>query len=274
MNAAWDRAFPDCTHDAAGRRTPQRMRFGLTALTTLPWAQDIGHAPDPEAITTLLQTAAEPFIVLDLPATMTPPELPSGSWAVEHHTRQSALHPNEDPVDAWPPTRRKQLRRAEREGMAADQTDDLDLLVHLHQAARDRKGLKSDARGLRALLEQLLKEPDTHAWAVRKASGHVLAGGVFHGTGDGRCVYGFGGQFRTEEPGESSRASVLLIATAMRHAATLGASPFDFGGSRDAGVDRFYAEFGAERVPKWKLVRIQGLWKPILRWQRPDLFPG
>ena len=215
------------------------MRFGLTALTTLPWAQDIGHAPDPEAITTLLQTAAEPFIVLDLPATMTPPELPSGSWAVEHHTRQSALHPNEDPVDAWPPTRRKQLRRAEREGMAADQTDDLDLLVH-----------------------------------VRKASGHVLAGGVFHGTGDGRCVYGFGGQFRTEEPGESSRASVLLIATAMRHAATLGASPFDFGGSRDAGVDRFYAEFGAERVPKWKLVRIQGLWKPILRWQRPDLFPG
>ena len=66
----------------------------------------------------------------------------------------------------------------------------------------------------------------------------------------------------------SSRASVLLIATAMRrrHA---GASPFDFE-EVDAGVDR-YAEFGAERVPKWKVVRIRGLWKP--RWQRQDLFP-
>ena len=273
MNAAWDRAFPDCTHDAAGRRTPQRMRFGLSALTTPPWAQDIGHTPNPAAITTLLRNAIEPLIVLDLPTGMTPPELPSGSWAVERHTRQSALHPNEDPVDAWPSTRRKQLRRADREGMAVEQTDDLDVLVQLHQAARNRKGLKSDARALRKLMKQLLQEPDTHAWTVRNASGHVLAGGVFHGAGDGRCVYGFGGQFRTEEPGESSRASVLLIATAMRHAAKLGASPFDFGGSQDAGVDRFYAEFGAERMPKWKLVRIQGLWKPLLRWQRPDLFP-
>ena len=274
MNAAWDRAFPDCTHDAAGRRTPQRLRFGLTALTTPPWAQDIGHGPDLQAITTLLQTAAEPLIVLDLPATMTPPELPSGSWAVERHTRQSALRPNEDPVDAWPSTRRKQLRRAERECMAVEQTADLNVLVQLHQAARDRKGLKSDAQTLHTLLEQLLEEPDTHAWTVRHASGQVLAGGVFHGTGDGRCVYGFGGQFRTGEPGESSRASVLLIATAMRHAATQGANPFDFGGSQDAGVDRFYAEFAAERVPKWKLVRIRGLWKPLLRWQRPDLFPS
>ena len=42
MNAAWDRAFPDGLHDGAGRRTVQRMRLGLTALTTPPWAQDIG----------------------------------------------------------------------------------------------------------------------------------------------------------------------------------------------------------------------------------------
>ena len=44
MNAAWDRAFPQCQHDAAGRRTLQSMRFGIQALTTPPWAQDIGHA--------------------------------------------------------------------------------------------------------------------------------------------------------------------------------------------------------------------------------------
>jgi len=273
MNAAWDRAFPDCTHDAAGRRTPQRMRFGLAALTTPPWAQDIGHAPDPEAITTLLQTAAEPLVVLDLPATMTPPELPSGSWAVERHTRQTPLQPDKDPVDTWPSTRRKQLRRAERDGMTVEKTEDLDVLVQLHQSARDRKGLKSDARALCTLLEQLLQEPDTHAWIVHGSSGNVLAGGVFHGAGDGRCIYGFGGQFRTQAPGDSSRASVLLIATAMRHAAKQGVATFDFGGSLDQGVDRFYAEFGAERVPKWRLVRIRGLWKPILRWQRPDLFP-
>ena len=274
MNAAWDRAFPNCMHDAAGRRTPQRMRFGLTALTTPPWAQDIGHAPDAAAITTLLRSAAEPLVVLDLPAPMATPELPTGTWALERHTRQSVLQANEDPVDAWPSTRRKQLRRAEREDMTVSEADDLSLMVQLHQAARARKGLKSDGKTLRTLLEEVLHETDTHAWVVKNSSGKVLAGGVFHGDGGHRCLYGFGGQFRTESPGESSRASVLLIATAMRHAAQQGSTTFDFGGSQDPGVDRFYAEFGASRVPKWKVVRIRGLWKPLLRWQRPDLFPS
>ena len=96
---------------------------------------------------------------------------------------------------------------------------------------------------------------------------------MFHGAGDARCIYGFGGQFRTEKRGRSSRATVLLIGTAMRHAATHGAKTFDFGGSQDKGVDRFYAEFGAERIPKVRLVRIRGWWTPILRWRRPELFP-
>ena len=101
-----------------------------------------------------------------------------------------------------------------------------------------------------------------------------MAGGVFHGAEDNRCIYGFGGQFRTEQPGDSSRASVLMIGTAMRHATEQGSAVFDFGGSQDQGVDRFYSEFGAERIPKWRLVRIRGMWKPVLRWRRPDLFPA
>lgn len=42
MNAAWDRAFPGCIHDAAGRRVPITMKWGLQAVVTPPWAQDIG----------------------------------------------------------------------------------------------------------------------------------------------------------------------------------------------------------------------------------------
>ena len=87
------------------------------------------------------------------------------------------------------------------------------------------------------------------------------------------CIYGFGGQFRGGTPGESSRATVLLIATAMRHAANHKATHFDFGGSADPGVDRFYAEFGAEKKDKVKLVRIRWPWRWLMRQRRPDLFP-
>jgi hypothetical protein len=58
----------------------------------------------------------------------------------------------------------------------------------------------------------------------------------------------------------------------MRYAAQEGTMTFDFGGSMDPGVDRFYAEFGAEAVPKIRLVKMAPWWKPIMRWRRPDLF--
>lgn len=273
MNAAWDRAFPECIHDAAGRRTTQRMRFGLSALTTPPWAQDIGCEIDTVQLLRVMEEAPAHLVVLDLPAGRAAPDLPSGMWALERHTRQCPLTASDDPTDGWPANRRKQLRRAEREGMTASSTEDLELLVSLHQNARKRKGLHSDGVALHTLLRSLLNEPDTHAWIVRNAAGQPISGGVFHGAGDGRCIYGFGGQFRSAQPGESSRATVLLIATAMRHAAEQGKDTFDFGGSQDPGVDRFYAEFGADAVPKWRLVRIRGPWKWVLRWRRPDLFP-
>ena len=275
MNAAWDRAFPDGLHDGAGRRIVQRMRLGLTALTTPPWAQDIGACPDLEEVLGLLEAAKCPLTILDLPpGTASPLTSSHSGWAIERHTRQLSLDSNRDPIDDWPSNRRKQMRRAEREGMTVHGTDDLDLMVALHQASRHRKGLSSDGDALRRLLGELLMEADTHAWVVCDEAEAPIAGGVFHGTEDKRCIYGFGGQFRTQKRGQSSRASVLLIGTALRHAAAHGAKTFDFGGSQDQGVDRFYAEFGADRIPKVRLVRIRGWWKPILRWRRPDLFPS
>lgn len=274
MNAAWDRAFPNCIHDAAGRRMTTTMRFGLRAMVTPLWAQHIGTSPDPKKLIEALTAPRFGLVVLDLAhGEAAPMPLPKGIWTVQKHTRTLPLSPLEDPVDPWPSHRKKQLKRALRDGAVASPTQDLDLLVQLHQAARDRKGLKSDETTLRQLLSALLEEPDTHAWKVTLSNGKVAAGGVFHGQGSDVCVYGFGGQFRGGAPGESSRATVLLIATAMRHAAAHKATHFDFGGSADPGVDRFYAEFGAEKKDKIKLVRIRWPWRWLMRQRRPDLFP-
>ncbi len=274
MNSAWDRAFSRCIHDEAGRRTPQSLRFGLKALTTPPWAQDIGRHAHPEAIAAVLSNPAAGLIVLDLaPGAPVPMKLPPGAWALEQHTRQVKLEAGADPIETWPSHRRKQWKRAEREGMTAVPTKDVDTLIALHQASRKRKGVASDAAALEGLMTELLKEPDTQGWVVRSETGNTLAGGVFHGTDDHRCVYGFGGQFRNGTPGDTSRASVLLIGTAMRHAAMNGIGCFDFGGSADPGVDRFYGEFGAEKVEKFRLVRAARGWRLLLRLRRPDLFP-
>ena len=273
MNAAWDRAFPDCLHDDGGRRMATSLKWGLRAMATLPWAQDIGPNPSTDQLHEVMNSPAQALIVLDLPPKMAPPQdLPQGAWSVARRPRQSTLTHGTDPIESWPSTRKKQLKRAEREGMTAHRCTDIPLLVKLHQTARERKGLTSDEHALQLLLTELLQEPDTHGWTIQHANGKVLAGGVFHGDGDRRCIYGFGGQFRSEAPGESSRATVLLIAAAMREAVKQGNHTFDFGGSMDAGVDRFYAEFGASKVAKHRLVRVAPRWRLLLKWRRPDLF--
>jgi hypothetical protein len=88
-------------------------------------------------------------------------------------------------------------------------------------------------------------------------------------TTQGRTVYAFGGQKRSSVSG---LATVLLIEQGIRDAAAIGNRIFDFGGSSDPGVDRFYAEFGAEKVPRQRAVRMAWWARPWLRLMRPDLF--
>ena len=64
----------------------------------------------------------------------------------------------------------------------------------------------------------------------------------------------------------------MLIEQGITDAGALGNKIFDFGGSTDPGVDRFYAEFGAEKHYRERAVRVDPWAKPWLKWMRPDLF--
>ena len=103
------------------------------------------------------------------------------------------------------------------------------------------KGLASRQHRLAPLLQRLATEPWTFAVTAANAEGKVIASGGFVLLPCGTCVYAFGGQERSKDSG---RASVAMLCEAMRTAQRMGATTFDFGGSQDAGVDKFYAEFG------------------------------
>ncbi len=64
----------------------------------------------------------------------------------------------------------------------------------------------------------------------------------------------------------------MLIDAGIRDAVKREVNCFDFGGSMDPGVDKFYAEFGAEKVVKWRYMRCSWWAQPWLRLMRPDLF--
>ena len=147
-----------------------------------------------------------------------------------------------------PKTRAKQARRFKRKAARWPWNGARPIawshVERLHAASRD-KGLAGHQHRLAPLLQRLATEPWTFAVTASNAEGKVIASGGFVLLPCGTCVYAFGGQERSKDSG---RASVAMLCEAMRTAQRMRATTFDFGGSQDAGVDKFYAEFGGVPV--------------------------
>ena len=214
--------------------------------------------------------------VLDLGPQVHPHLTPPTGWTeVTRHTRQVTL-----PIDGdlpLPKTRDKQARRFAREGgqVALELGNEGEAWRNvevLHAESRDRKGLASHQERLATLLGRLAAEPWTFAVTASNIQGEVVASGGFVMLACGTCVYAFGGQVRSKDSG---RASVAMLCQAMRHAQHMGATTFDFGGSQDPGVDKFYSEFGGVAVamrrwvkaPAWFKWVFFGTWKA---WTTPS----
>lgn len=244
---------------------------GLRALTTPMWALEVPR------LTSGVLSAAElaPLVVLDF----APGELDAGGlrawqeaeWVLqERHTRWLSLAAGFSPSQL-PKQRRKQLRFAETQGWRLSVIDDLEVLATLHNASRIRKGIANDSEKLLKLLHRLSTTDHLTTWGVQDADGTWIAGCGFLPE-RGRLVYAFGGASGHSK--ESAAAVVMLLVRAMSAAADSGYATFDFGGSMDPGVDRFYKEFGGEKVPKWRAVRVARWARPWIRLRRPDLLRG
>jgi hypothetical protein len=282
---AWLNAFPEIQplgdpDKPDGWVWPVRMGGmlgwkGARALVTPPWSLDI-DAPNAQRIVEHMAACKAPIQILDLPAGVAlPAGLKLGSvCAHPRHTRQIKIDGY-----ALPKKRAQQARRALRDGVTVEASRDVLAHIELHQAARHRKGIASDAQGLRTLMKALLKDQQNLAYIAFHNERPIASAIIVRSKApQGRtALYALGGQDRAGAKGAkgtTARASVAVLAQAIEDARANGDQIFDFGGSSDPGVDRFYAEFRAYVVPKLRLVKTAAWIRPIIALKRPDLaFP-
>lgn len=243
----------------------QRVK-GIPAAITPPWALETGGVDfgNAQALRLSFESAALPLVVCDLP-----PGVPCDwgkPWIVQQkHTRW--LQAADGQFPSFPKNRSKQVRKALAQGLRLEPSADIELLLQLHQQARERKSIPSDAAALERLLTWVLASPHQSSHVVYDNHSRPIASATFLHN-NGRTVYAFGGQKRSKL---SALATVLLIQQGIRDAQHVGNSTFDFGGSSDAGVDRFYAEFGAHAEPRFRAILARKWTRPWLRMLRPDL---
>ena len=243
---------------------------GLRALITPPWALHTEWSSEKNAdLRMALENENKPLVVIDLPLNH------SCNWKApwivqESHTRMITWDAGvpASAHDQWPKHRLKQLRKGSAKGIVIEGCTDVDEMMALHQMARERKSLPSDAHALRRLLQHIIQSPHQSSLIARDSEGNSIANAVIlHNKS--RSIYAFGGQKRSAL---SALATVMLLHRAIEISAEIGQTSFDFGGSRDSGVDRFYAEFGALKVKKYRAILCRPLHKWWLRILRPDLF--
>lgn len=238
---------------------------GIKVLATPPWALDCGLSinctqSDFVELTACWFSRPESIKLIDLPpsdsnTTFIKLHTPAGFKTQWRHTRQINLH------SPLPPTRRKQIRRAERTGITCKLVDDWKYVTELHAESRSRKNLKSNNTQLSKLLMAISSEAFSFAVEAIDSNGNCIAAGGFVFAAPDTCLYSFGGQIRSQYSGI---ASISMLAFAMTHAFEKGASIFDFGGSTDPGVDQFYKEFGAKSVPRARLIAVVWWLRPII----------
>ena len=249
---------------------------GLNVLATPPWALDCGlsrkiSTEDYIALTTNWIARSEVLKIIDLPPVSDNFSLTKASIKVNtprtfkiqwRHTRQIHL------VTPLPSNRRKQVNRAEREGISCHITKNWSNVLALHNESRIRKEIHSDSFQLSNLLNSVSTMNNSFAVEAVNSEGKCIAAGGFLFVNEDTCLYSFGGQSRSKISGI---ASVAMLSFAMAEARAQGGMIFDFGGSADPGVDRFYKEFGASRVARARLIYASWWLRPFLRLIRPDL---
>ena len=241
---------------------------GIPAVITPPWALHTDWNEEGlHELRPALERLSEALVVVDLPLGMDCAW--QKPWNVQNsHTRILSWNLNQTGFEKWPKHRLKQVKKAAVKGITIEHSHDVEELIHLHQLARQRKSIVSDEDALKQLLDHVLQSPHQSSLIARDENGNSIANAVILHN-NGRSIYAFGGQKRSSL---SSLATVSLLHKAIEIAANMGQTSFDFGGSRDPGVDRFYAEFGAEKVTKQRVVYCRWPQRWWLRFSRPDLF--
>lgn len=249
---------------------------GIQVLATPLWALDCGlscqiSTEEYIALTSNWIARSETLKIIDLPPLPENSSLTKASIKVNtprsfkiqwKHTRQILL---DTPL---PNNRRKQVKRAEREGITCHLSKDWSNVLSLHHESRIRKEIHSDSFQLSTLLNSVSTMKTSFAVEAVDADGKCIAAGGFVIVNEDTCLYSFGGQSRSKISGI---ASVAMLSFAMEEARSHGVTTLDFGGSADPGVDRFYKEFGAARVARARLIYASWWLRPFLRFIRPDL---
>lgn len=172
-------------------------------------------------------------------------------WAGYHQTtrytyRLESLDNLDDVWSAFRDKTRNTIRKAEKQGIVVQQTDDVDLLLWLWSRtyARQARGVPIASDVIRRAATAIFRHAAGRIYVARDANSRPHAA-VLCVHDDRSCYYLMQG---ADPEVRDSGANALAVWHCIKQAATTSRS-FDFEGSMVPGIERFFRAFGARQTP-------------------------
>ena len=256
-------------------------RLGISYLITPPWAPHIGLEYDihsekkvgrhgesksiHKCIAEFLSQASER--VVDITLATDEQDSQPYTWTgldvrPRHTYHLDLMQDTEVLFDALSPSRRKNIRKAEKDGLKVDSCKDVDVFMGLIDLTIQRQGLTLDRKILRGILNSPELQDYRDMYVCSGSSGILAASLVVHDRQ--RAYYLIGGHVGD---GGHEGAGTLCLWKAMLDAKDRGQRIFDLEGSMIPSVERYYRGFGGEMMTFFQVRTADALGRLALKWK-------
>ncbi|HEY9177176.1 MAG TPA: GNAT family N-acetyltransferase, partial [Flavipsychrobacter sp.] len=139
---------------------------------------------------------------------------------------------------------RRNIRKADKELTISNEPEMLQQLWGFQKATLDKKDVRMHFTQLQlqAIFDACVQHESTALWVARR-DGEVQS--ILWHVWDGMQAYYLVGS--NNPAAKDNRSMTALIWHAIKHSKTLGMNGFDFEGSMDPGVEKFFRNFGGKR---------------------------
>jgi lipid II:glycine glycyltransferase (peptidoglycan interpeptide bridge formation enzyme) len=162
--------------------------------------------------------------------------------------KQTFIMPLDEPVEhifnCLHEDYRRNVRKAEKELTITNEPEMLHQLWGYQKATLDRKNVRTlfTQQQMQKIFDACIKHNSAALWVAKK--GDEMQAIVWHVWDDEKGYYLMGSN---NPHSKDNRAMTALLWHAIQHTKILGKSGFDFEGSMDPGVEKFFRNFGGKR---------------------------
>jgi hypothetical protein len=161
----------------------------------------------------------------------------------------------EDVLAAMSDARRRNIKKAPKDGLRPERTDDYATIVALVEATFARQGREVSREYVERILFSFARPDNSYAVVVRSDGAPIAGTFVAH---DAKTAFYLLGGYQSE--GKHHGAGALAMFESIRRARELGLKTFDFEGSVVPAIERYFRGFGGELTP---YLRVNKAWLPL-----------